>query len=148
VHDSLIHHFMDADVQLERLIRVHQEHGGLTVAVDFDNTLYDFHYENEKSMRAKYDFSEIDALLRRLKAAKCFIAIWTANDDDELIKRILVERNIPYDAINENPPYFKSESRKIYYNVLLDDAAGLRETYLLLHRFIRAIAEPQPCKEN
>ncbi len=144
MHDPLIHHFMNADVQLARLIRVHQEHGGLTVAVDFDNTLFDFHYENEKRVRGAYDFSEMYKLLVRLKAAGCFIIIWTGNDNDAFITQFLADRAIPYDAINQNPPYFKSRSPKIFYNVLLDDAAGLKETYLLLHRFLEAIAQPQP----
>lgn len=80
------------------------------------------------------------ALLRRLKAAGCFIIIWTANKDDEFVKRFCSEKQIPYDALNENPPFFKGIARKIYYNVRLDDAAGLRETYLLLSRFLNTIA--------
>jgi hypothetical protein len=142
MHDPLIHHFMGAEVQLRRLLQIHEEHGGLTVAVDFDNTLFDFHHEKEKHVRGEYDFSEIYSLLLRLRHAGCYIIIWTANEDDEFIKRFCAERNIPYDAINENPPFFKSECRKIYYNVLLDDAAGLRETYFLLCQFLEALPKP------
>jgi hypothetical protein len=131
---------MDEDVQLRRLIQVHEEHGGLTVAVDLDNTLFDFHHEKEKHLRKEYDFSEVYTLLARLKAFGCYIIIWTANEDDEFVRTFLLERNIPYDAINENPPYFKSGSRKIFYNVLLDDAGGLRETYLLLCRFLEHVS--------
>ena len=125
-----------------RLLAQYETHGSLTVAVDFDNTLYDYHFEAEKRLRKEYDFSELHKLLVRLKAASCFIIIWTANDDEEFVRRFLAERNVPYDAINQNPPYFKSASRKIFYNVLLDDAAGLRETYLLLCRFLKLITHP------
>ena len=59
MHSPLIHHFMNEDVQLERLLHIHAEHGGLTVAVDFDNTLFDYHYEKQKGVRSEYDFSEI-----------------------------------------------------------------------------------------
>lgn len=142
MHDPLKHHFMNADVQLERLLRIYREHGSLTVAVDFDNTLYDFHYRNEKAQRNEYDFSEIAELVRRLKAVNCFIIIWTANEDREFIKQFLAEQQIPYDLINEESPYFKGQERKIYYNVLLDDAAGLRETYLLLCQFIDSVSTP------
>lgn len=135
---------MNADEQLKRLIRIHQEHGGLTVAVDFDNTLFDYHYEKEKHLRVEYDFSEVYQLLRRLKTAGCRIIIWTANEDDAFIRQFLSERSIPFDAINENPPFFKSKSAKIYYNVLLDDAAGLRETYLLLCRFLDSLPQTKP----
>lgn len=135
---------MDADEQLMRLLRIHHEHGGLTVACDFDNTLFDFHYEREKHLRQEYDLSEIHSLLVRLKAAGCYIIIWTASEDDAFVKRFLAQTNIPYDALNENPPFFKGKARKIYYNVLLDDAAGLRETYQLLTRFLNQISQPTP----
>jgi hypothetical protein len=131
---------MQVEETLARLLRVHREHGGLTVAVDFDNTLFDFHFEKERQLRAEYDFSEIHLLLQRLRECGCFIIIWTANEDEEFIKKFLAEKAIPYDAINANPPFFKSPSRKIYYNVLLDDAAGLRETYLTLLKFIQTIS--------
>lgn len=135
---------MNVEEQLKRLLRIHQDHGGLTVAVDFDNTLFDFHYEKEKGVRAEYDFTEMYLLLRRLKAIGCRIIIWTANEDDAFIRQYLSDRQIPFDTINENPPYFKSKSAKIFYNVLLDDAAGLRETYLLLCRFFEALTQPKP----
>ena len=140
MHDPVIHHFMDRGVNLERLLAIHKDHGGIVVAVDFDNTLFDFHYQKEKHLRKEYDFSEVYKLLARLKAAGCHIIVWTANENDELIKRFLEERKISYDAINENPPFFKSKSRKIYYNVLLDDAAGLRETYFLLTSFLSKLS--------
>ena len=146
MHDPLIHHFMSADEQEKRLLRIHVEHGGLTVAVDFDNTLFDFHFEKEKHVRAEYDFSEVYKLLARLRSVGCRIIIWTANEDDAFIKQFLAERSIPYDAINENPSFFTSKSRKIYYNVLLDDAAGLRETYLLLCRFLETLPQTQSTK--
>lgn len=132
---------MQGDEQMKRLLRLYKEHGTIVVAVDFDNTLFDFHYEKEKRLRKEYDFSEMYKLLERLKKLNCHIIIWTANEDEEFIKRFLAERNIPYDAINMNPPFFKSKSAKIYYSILLDDAAGLRETYLRLWQFVHIVSE-------
>lgn len=134
---------MQNNVILKRLLQMYKEHGSLVVAVDFDNTLFDFHYEKEKRIRKEYDFEEMYVLLRRLKDAGCYIIIWTANEDNEFIKKFCEERKIPYDAINENPPFFKSSSRKIYYNVLLDDAAGLRSTYLTLCEFLNHHIQPR-----
>jgi HAD superfamily phosphatase (TIGR01681 family) len=139
MHDPVKHHFMDRDETLKRLVRLYQTHGSIVVAVDFDNTLFDFHYEKEQRIRNEYDFTEIYTLLTDLKNAGCYIVIWTANEDTMFIRRFLKERNIPYDALNENPPFFKSTSRKIYYNVLLDDASGLLETYRMLCQFLRSI---------
>ncbi len=142
MHDPLIHPYMSSDVVLERLLGVHRTHGALTVAVDFDNTLFDFHYERERRLRDEHDYGEVYDLLRRLKAVGCHIVVWTANQDEGFIARFLREREVPFDAINENPPYLKSTARKIFYNVLLDDAAGLRETYLTLRRFLEIVTNP------
>ena len=62
--------------------------------------------------------------------------VFTANDDEDFVKKYCNENKIPFDAINENPPFFKFKSRKIYYNILVDDRAGLREAYDHLEKLI------------
>lgn len=43
--------------------------------------------------------------------------------------QLLKENDIPFDTINENPPFRNSSSRKIYANAFLDDRAGLLQSY-------------------
>ncbi len=114
--------YLKPQASLDRLCKEYKEYKSLVIAVDFDNTLYDFHGKGEK-----YDM--VIDLLRELKELKCYIIIFTANEDNYFIKSYLHNNNIPYDAINENPPFFKCDSRKIYYNALLDDRAGLFQVY-------------------
>ena len=64
-----------------------------------------------------------------MKSINCFLTVWTANDDANFVKNYCETYDIPFDRINENPPFFTSDSRKIYYNELLDDRAGLRESF-------------------
>ena len=60
-------------------------------------------------------------------------------NDTNKVKTFLNENDIPFDSINENPPFFKSTSRKIYSNILLDDRAGLFSAYWQLKNVIHNI---------
>ena len=65
--------------------------------------------------------------------------IFTGNENTDFITKYLVEHDIPFNTINENPPFFKGKSRKIYYNLLLDDRAGLSAAYLALHKVLEYV---------
>jgi hypothetical protein len=54
--------------------------------------------------------------------------LFTGNEGEtlDIIKSDLKKREIPYDLINENP---LMPTRKPYYNIVLDDRAGLKEAY-------------------
>lgn len=115
-----------------RLYNEYKQYGSLVIAFDFDNTVYDFHGKGE-------EYWEIIMLLRALKKANCYLICFTANSDKEFIVKYLTDNNIPYDAINENPPFFKCQERKIYFNALLDDRAGLQQVYSELSLLISLI---------
>jgi hydroxymethylpyrimidine pyrophosphatase-like HAD family hydrolase len=116
------HIYLNPDHTYNRLIKEYQKYGSIVVAFDFDNTVFDYHNQG-------LDCSEIIDLLQKLKSINCFLIIWTANEDIDFVKNYCLEKHIPFDAINENPPFFTSSSRKIYYNELLDDRSGLLESY-------------------
>lgn len=105
-----------------RLLKEYKQYNSLVVAFDFDNTVYDYHKKGET-----YYF--VSELLRELKEIGCYLICFTANPDEYFVSTYLKLNNIPFNKINENPPFFKSESRKIYYNALLDDRAGLLQVY-------------------
>jgi len=116
----------------ERLLREYKKYNSLVVAFDFDNTVYDFHQKG-------LEFPKMIQLLQDLKKIGCYLIVFTANEDNDFIKNYCREMKIPFDAINENPPFYKSNARKIYYNILLDDRAGLREVSEHLKRLSQAI---------
>ncbi len=121
------HLYLQVDTAYKRLQAEFKKYGSVVVAVDFDNTLYDFH-------GVGLETSEIIVLLRDLKSIGCFIVVWTASEELDFVRQFCLEQAIPFDAVNENPPFFKGSSRKIYYNELLDDRAGLLEVYVRLRR--------------
>ncbi len=126
------HIFLNPDHTYNRLLNEYKQHGSIVVAFDFDNTVYDYHAQG-------MDCSEIIDLLQKLKSINCYLIIWTASDDWTFIKDYCQKQDIPYDNINENPPFFISKSPKIYYNELLDDRAGLQESYLRLWKLYNEV---------
>lgn len=120
--DKKLDQYLSPGKNFQRLVQEYNIHKSLVIAFDFDGTVYDFHKTGET-------YELIIELLKDLKSIGCYIICFTANDDIRLITRYLLENKIPFDSINANPPFFTSNANKIYYNALLDDRAGLIQTY-------------------
>lgn len=105
-----------------RLLEEYNKYGTLVVAFDFDDTVFDFHKKGRV-------YNEVIKLLQDLKSIHCYLICWTGQEDADFVKGYLKENNIPFDAFNENPPFHKSTSKKVYANAYLDDRAGLRQVF-------------------
>lgn len=116
-----------------RLQNDYLKHGSLFVAFDYDNTVSDYHSKG-------INYQKIIDLLNQCKSYGFTLILFTANEGEKL-KRVtddLDNRGIPYDYINENPI---QKTRKPYYNILLDDRAGLEEAYTQLKRLTDEIRD-------
>lgn len=118
----------------DRLWAEYQKYGSLIVAVDFDDTLYDFWKTGES-------YEQVRQLVRDLHKANCFIAIWTGNQDIEFVTNFLKENNIPFDSINDEAPVSKKVlgdniPRKLYANVYIDDRSGMFQVYSDLRKLV------------
>lgn len=105
-----------------RLIKEYKMYGSLVIAFDFDDTVYDFHHKGRI-------YDDVITILRKLKSLNCYIICWTGQENLEFVSTYLETNKIPFDSINENPPFYKSSSRKIYANAYLDDRAGMHQVY-------------------
>jgi trehalose-6-phosphatase len=114
--------YLNSENASNRLLEEYKEHNSLVVAFDFDDTVYDFHKKGRL-------YNDVIQLLKDLKSTNCYLICWTGQQDLEFVSNYLNQNNIPFDAINENPPFHKSISRKIYANAYLDDRAGLKQVY-------------------
>jgi hydroxymethylpyrimidine pyrophosphatase-like HAD family hydrolase len=114
--------YLDTQNSLNRLMEEYKQYNSLVVAFDFDDTVYDFHKKGRI-------YQDVMVLLRKLKSINCYLICWTGQENPEFVAQYLKENNIPFDAINENPPFHKSTSRKVYANAYLDDRAGLQQVY-------------------
>lgn len=126
--------FLIDGASANRLIADYDIHGSIVVAYDFDNTVYDYHSKGNS-------YHDVIAALRKAKDINCYMICFTAAENNEFVKSYLADNNIPCDALNENPPFFKSEQRKIYFNILLDDRAGLISAYNDLIHLIETITK-------
>ncbi len=124
--------YLDTQNSVNRLLEEYKQYGTIAVAFDFDDTVYDFHKKGRT-----YDL--VIELLKDLKSINCYLICWTGQTDLTFVESYLTEKGIPYDTINENPPFYKSTSRKIYANAYLDDRAGLKQTYNELSALINKI---------
>lgn len=129
---QLTHPFLSDTACVARLVQEHRKYGFIVVAFDFDNTIYDYHDKG-------HDYSEVITLLKEAKGINCYLIAFTAEQNTQKVIDFLHEQSIPFDGINENPPFFKSEARKIYFNLLLDDRAGLLSAYNQLKETIHII---------
>lgn len=120
---------------LERLKNEYDKYGKLIVAFDFDNTVYDFH-KNEG------DYSEVIDLLKECIKLEFDLILFTVDEDPDKVSekvRWLVSNDLwsyksSYFFVNTGPLF--SRSRKPYYNILLDDRAGLEESYNILKQVV------------
>ena len=120
---------------LERLKHEYDKYGKLIVAFDFDNTIYDFH-KNES------DYSEVIDLLKECIKLEFDLILFTVDEDPDKVSekvRWLVSNDLwsyksSHFFVNTGPLF--SGSRKPYYNILLDDRAGLEESYNILKQVV------------
>ncbi len=122
--------YLNPENSSNRLVDEYNKYGTLVVAFDFDDTVYDFHKKGRI-------YSDVIKLLHELKAINCYLICWTGQEDLQFVKTFLNENNIPFDVINENPPFHKLTSRKVYANAYLDDRAGLKQVYDELKNLVK-----------
>ena len=126
--------YLDFDRTVNRLIEEHKAHKSLLIAVDFDYTITNFNDSN-------YKFNKLVQLVKDAKhKINATIIVFTANSNNELINEVfLKDLGFLPDFINESPVKFKTS--KIYYNLLLDDRAGLSSAYNTLQLVINMLLD-------
>lgn len=119
---------------VDRLVREYYQHGVIVVSYDYDGTVHDYHKQGDT-------YTNIMKLLRDLKPYAKFI-VYTCSPYERYdeIGNYLEDYDIPFDTINENIIKLNNnDNAKLYYNILLDDRAGLESAYFALVDFIEII---------
>lgn len=110
------------------LLTVYEEHGTIIVGVDFDDTIFPY---NKRSK------TQCETVREVLLQARPYITIclYTIADEQSLkYKLALMEMwGLTPDYVNESP--VKMSGPKPYFNLLLDDKAGLFEATSTLRKF-------------
>jgi len=107
------------ELAITRLIEEYKRHNSLIIGVDFDDTIND-------TFNRGLDISGIVYLLQRLQSEfNCILCVWTANQNEELVRSKWEELGLKIDYYNTSPLADKFPGPKPYFNILLDDRAGL-----------------------
>ena len=128
--------YLDTNNCTKRLIEEYKKYKKLIIAYDFDNTVYDFHSNG-------YKFDKVIDLIRECYNLDFYLIVYTCSNKDRYkhIEQYLTKNNIPFNSINENSPDINFAHGKLYYNILLDDRAGLSSAYESLKECIKYIKQ-------
>lgn len=126
--------FLDDYEVIERLVKDYNKHGKLIIAFDFDNTLFDYHCVGD-------EFPKLTNILQRARDEGHILVLFTANEGLKLsmIRNHLHTLGLNTQYVNESPVL--KGTRKPYYNILLDDRAGLKSAYKSLDTFLKLTYE-------
>lgn len=124
-------YFLDDNNCVSRLFEEWKKYGSLIIAYDFDNTVFDYYKRGDT-------YEQVIELLRECKRLGFHLTVFTSCNDDRFpeIKEYLTTNDIPFDSINETPDFIPFKGRKVYFNLLLDDRAGLSSAYDQLWKVI------------
>ena len=120
------------DDQVERLRCEKAAHGSLFIAFDFDSTIFDYHNIGQC-------VADVISLLKQCSDDGHKMILLTSNEDEEklaFIRYYCKHYGIRIDYVNENPEVCKG-CRKPYYNILIDDRAGINEACEVLDEVIK-----------
>ncbi|MFW6310858.1 MAG: hypothetical protein ACOC1K_01340 [Nanoarchaeota archaeon] len=118
---------------IERLKKEYNEHENIVIGYDFDDTVFPYH-------DTKTDM--VVNLLKDCKKLGFTLCIWSTCTRPEDIKYkvyIAEKMGIGPDYINESPLF--NGTTKPYFNILLDDRAGLSSSYNILKTVIEELKE-------
>lgn len=114
---------------IARLVREWKEYKKIILAIDFDDTISPWKFDN-------FMFQQVFKLIRDAQELGAYVVVFSSCKKDrfEYIRQYCRNHGkIEIDGINENVielPY--GNEHKIYYNHLLDDRAGLMEAMVIL----------------
>ncbi len=112
---------------IQRLVNEWVKHKSIIIAYDYDNTVFDYHGFG-------YKFNTVKSMLRECKKydAKFIVFSCSPPERHEEMIKYLDENDVPWDTINENIIELHGGKGKLFYNILLDDRAGLKTALTIL----------------
>lgn len=123
-------HSLNTEGAAKRLISEYEAHGKLVVGFDFDNTIFDVHNKG-------INCSEVIGLLQECKKLGFTLCLYTAELREDWLKwkvDYCKHFGIEPEYINESP--LLPGTKKPFFNILLDDRAGLESAFQTLKQVV------------
>ena len=136
----MIHPFNDNGAY-ERLLEDYKRYKTLVVGFDFDNTVFD--YNNNGG-----DYTEVIELLKECKKLRFNLCLYTIVDRIDWKYKFCCQLGIKPDYVNESPVVIETGSVKPFFNILLDDRAGLESAYNTLRKVVDYVKKTENSTEG
>jgi len=127
--------YLNDQIAIERLYNEWKKYGKIFIACDFDDTIYDFHKKG-------YTYNNVINLIKECQVQGCYTIIFTGSEVEKypFIREYCEQIGLHIDKINENAiPMPIGNNGKIYFNILLDDRAGLSSSFNILSNALTKI---------
>ena len=118
--------------ETQKLVNIHKEHGYILVGCDFDDTVFPFTNNKYIEDRCKV----VRDLLRSIKN-DIVLCLYTVADEQSMKYKnhIMRQWDLEPAYINESKISPWKGSQKPFFNIMLDDKAGLNEAIEILTEF-------------
>lgn len=128
--------YLSSKTNIERLWGEYLLHKKLVIAFDYDNTIFDYHSKG-------FTFPKVLDLLRRSREAGFYLLLFTAaptSDYTKILNHLSNDLSLVPESINKNVVKMPiGNDGKPFYNILLDDRAGLGQACEVLEAVLDKI---------
>jgi len=128
--------YFSTDRNVDRLLEQYKLHGKLIVAFDFDDTIYDYHKKG-------YGYDKVRMLLLQCHNIGFSLIMLSTKEDDGELQANKEEAaciiGIPPKVIWVNEGPIMPKAKKPFFNIYLDDKAGLGQAYDILNQTVQLI---------
>lgn len=117
---------------LDKLKGVHEQYGKIIVAFDFDDTLYAYGMYGDEAA-----ISKAQSLVYRCLETGQTLLLFTCREGNLLDEALFFceQNGMFFEHVNENPLQTFT-SRKPFFNILIDDKAGIYEASKILEEYL------------
>jgi hypothetical protein len=122
--------------EVDKLLNVFDAHGSIIVGLDFDDTVFPLTNSEYVVKRCE----KVRDLINSFQPSHLVVCLYTVSDFSalEYKKSILNFYHINYSYVNKSPIKM-GDGSKPFFNILLDDKAGLNESIEILTDFHKNI---------
>ena len=130
--------YTDTSRCVTRLTEEWRKYGKIIIALDYDDTIFDFHGKG-------FEYNGVIETVKRAVAKGAYVCIFTGSPPEkyDAIRARCAALDIPIANINQNAfPMPFGNHGKIYYNILLDDRTGLGQSLEILSKTLENMNQP------